>query len=199
MTEKTKTTKTEEKIQETKVMNLSDFREPDVSDKVLNAQGVKGVIGRIIMIFFVIITITSVALFFNNSAIREKMLSELKKITKKAEKTQPTEAIFSWTLESHQYGDKRTSGPEEAKITRDDPKVFNFLVYYAHRGSRQVSAFEGEKVSHGRIEGYWWQKHPQDGGRWYLEPDSENPRLYRGSHSDKSLEWTPIELVIKLN
>lgn len=110
-------------------------------------------------------------------------------------------AIFSWEKDSNQYGlhpDIRASGPEQAKITKDD-QVFNFQVSYIHNGRNETSFFEGEYVSYKRIEGSWWQDRPKDGGKWYLEQDSVNKRLFTGRYNDGSGEWIPMELKIKLN
>lgn len=111
-------------------------------------------------------------------------------------------AVFSWEKEPSQYGlnpEIRRSIPQETVITRNDDKVLNFNVYYYHKGGKEVSIFEGEKVSNGKIEGTWRQVRPKDGGEWYLKTNLDNERLFTGKYSDGSGEWIPMKLKIKLN
>lgn len=116
----------------------------------------------------------------------------------KAKVTQ-VNAVFSWKKEPSQYGldpEIRRSVPMEAMITRNDA-VFNFVFYYYRKGIKEEGVFEGERTATGRIEGTWRQDRPKDGGEWYLEENS--PRLFTGKHMDRSGDWIPMKLKIKLN
>lgn len=116
-------------------------------------------------------------------------------------KSAQVNAVFSWEKEPSQYGldpEIRRSIPMEAVITRNDADVFNFVFYYySHRGIKEAGVFEGEKTATGRIEGTWRQDRPKDGGEWYLEQNSQ--RLFTGKHRDRSGDWIPMKLKIKLN
>lgn len=114
-------------------------------------------------------------------------------------KSAQVDAVFSWKKEPSQYGldpEIRRSVPMEAMITRNDA-VFNFVFYYYDKGIKESGVFEGERTATGRIEGTWRQDRPKDGGEWYLEEKS--PRLFTGKHMDRSGDWIPMKLKIKLN
>lgn len=135
-----------------------------------------------------------------NKPVREKVVSLFESVKKSAENEKDT-AVFEWWKEPHQYGQKRSSGPLKAVLTRNDENVFNFeLTYFCkNTGGMEKSFFEGEKVSHNRIEGTWSQTNPEDGGHWHLVQDTKNSRLFNGSHnSSKTGDSIKCCLKIKL-
>lgn len=146
-------------------------------------------------IVVIIFTIIGLSLFFSKHNKTEKS----KSLSFQSQKEKETHAIFIWTLDPSQHGKKRTSGPKQALITKNNKDEFNFVVYYYHKGRKEKSVFEGERTALGRIEGFWWQQNPRDGGKWYLDVDSVNKRLFTGKHSDTIGEQTQIMLKIKLN
>lgn len=174
---------------------------PDVTQSVMEAQSSPVMVAnkvskltlRIIKLVGLITLITFLA---TNKPLREKAVSVFESIRLVSEKGK-NEAVFEWWREPHQDG-KRSSGPQKVVITRDDEKVFNFEMFYLCDGRTQKSYFEGEKTGYGKMEGTWSQAYPEDGGHWYLIQDPQNPRLFKGSHSDKNGDDIKCSLKIRI-
>lgn len=209
--QKNKSTKEKEEKKEETVKNVSSptktdkfnvekFREPDVKKEVLDAQlKLKGSILKLKYLYIIGLVVLAL-IVITNKPVREKVVSLFESIKKGSAENEKDTAVFEWWKEPHQYGQKRNSGPTNAVITRNDENVFNFeLTYFCKStGEMEKSFFEGEKVSRNRIEGTWSQANPEDGGHWYLVQDIQNPRLFSGSHSDKTGDKIKCRLKIKL-
>lgn len=177
---------------------------PDITQSVMEAQSSPVMVAnkvskltlRIIKWVGLITLITFLA---TNKPLREKAVSVFESIRLVSEKGK-NEAVFEWWREPHQYGQKRSDVFKNTVITRNDENVFNFeLTYFCKKtGRMEKSFFEGEKVSLNRIEGTWSQANPEDYGHWYLVQDTQNPRLFSGSHSNKTGDNIKCRLRIKL-
>lgn len=179
--------------------DVEKFREPDVKKEVINAQlKLKGSVLKLKHLYIIGLVVLTFTLA-TNKPVREKVVSVFESVKKGSSENEDT-AVFEWWKDPHQYGQKRSSGPINAVITRNDENVFNFeLVYFCKStGRMEKGFFEGEKVSHNKIEGTWSQAYPEDGGHWHLVQDTKNSRLFKGSHSDKTGDNIKCRLKIKL-
>lgn len=184
---------------------LESEKPPDVTQSVMDAQSspvmIVGGAGRLISKIIKWVGLIALIIFLvTNKPVREKVVSVFESVKKGSSENERDTAVFEWWKEPHQYGQKRSSGPINAVITRNDENVFNFeLVYFCKStGRMEKGFFEGEKVSLNRIEGTWSQAHPEDNGHWYLVQDIQNLRLFKGSHSDKTGDNIKCRLKIKL-
>jgi len=104
-------------------------------------------------------------------------------------------ATVIWKKKPHQYGrepEKRTSGYLNATLTEDSDTKFCFTV---HISDSIKSHYNGRKVGGDRIKGSW--RNPPDGGKWYLDRDKNNLKLYKGGINDPYLsDWAYFELEI---
>lgn len=198
-----KETKTIEE-ENSKILDLksAEFTEPDVTKSVAEAQRAPRIIGKLMTLLILVPLMIIVGiLIIKDKGLIGKTSSFIGKMSASRKKQDKVMAVFSWEKRPEQHGlnpEIRKSLPQETVIMKNDDRVLIFYVYYHHKGIKEVSIFEGEKAS-GKIKGTWSQVYPLDGGEWHLYPDPVDDRLFTGEYSDRSGDWIPIKLQIKLN
>ena len=176
-------------------LRLEKFTEPDVSKSVAEAQQAPRVIGKMMTILILVPLIIVGILFAKEKKIIDKMHFLIKKALSQNGNVISKPATVIWKKKPHQYGrepEKRTSGYLNATLTKDSDTKFCFTV---HVGRNEDSHYNGRKVGGDRIKGSW--RNPPDGGKWYLDRDKNNLKLYKGGINDPYLsDWAYFELEI---